>query len=76
MDLGQKGGDMTVMPIAKTCVDVLETPKDQVPEMIRALIRKRAFSPLMQRINSRLRADDPALRARAQAALAHLGFPD
>jgi hypothetical protein len=56
--------------------DLLAIPPRDMPDTIRCLLRERRLSPLMARIHSDLRSDDPALRRMGGQALARLGFTD
>ena len=56
--------------------DLLAIPSKDMPEVFRSLLRERRLSPLMARIHSDLRSDDPALRRMSGTALKRLGFTD
>ena len=56
--------------------DLLAIPPQNMPDTIRSLLRERKLSPLVARIHSDLRSDDPALRRMGGQALVRLGFTD
>lgn len=58
-------------------IDRLATvERDDLPDLFKDLIRDRALSRVMRRINADLAGADAVLRARAAQALGRLGFPD
>lgn len=56
--------------------DILAIAPKDMPDIVRSLVRARRLSPLMARIHSDLRSDDPAIRRLGDRALKRLGFPE